>query len=123
MNFSAITLPELAPIFTIFGAMLLGFYGITKVLLKMFEKMSEKDREERQELAKAISEMAAGMQKVAESNIRIADESEKRNGHLAEISVENKDQILGAINNLTIKQQTVHQQTVEHETVINKESK
>lgn len=118
---SAITLPELAPILTIFVGMLGGFYVLVKFILTLSEKTQEADRTERQELSKAISNMGEAMQKVAVSNERIADESEKRNGHLAEISVENKDQIMKAIKGLTINKQTVKHQTVEHEQVISKE--
>ena len=120
MTFAAITLPELAPILTIFVGMLGGFYVLVRFILTLSEKTSEADRVERKELSKSISNMAEAMQLVATSNIRIADESEKRNGHLAEISVENKDQILGAINNLTIEKQTVHSQVVEEQQVLNK---
>jgi len=121
MNFAAITLPELAPILTIFVGMLGGFYVLVRFILTLSEKTQEADRLERQELSKAIADMADGMQAVAISNERIADESEKRNGHLAEISLENKDQIIKAIKGLTINKQTVHQQVVEHEKVMNKE--
>ena len=121
MNFAAITLPELAPILTIFVGMLGGFYVLVRFILTLSEKTQEADRTERQELSKAISLMAENMDKVAISNERIADESEKRNGHLAQISMENKEQIITAIKGLTIDKQTVHQQTVQHETVISKE--
>lgn len=121
MNFAAITLPELAPILTIFVGMLGGFYVLVRFILTQSEKTQEADRGERQQLAQAIADMAQGMRDVATSNARIADESEKRNGHLAEISVENKDQILNAIGGLTINKQTVKHQTVEHEQVLSKE--
>lgn len=91
--------------------MLAGFYALLRFVLNNAEKTTEADRDERKALSTAISDMAEGMQAVATSNERIACESEKRNGHLAEISVENKNQILTAI----------HNQTVEHEKVINKE--
>ncbi len=119
--FSAVTLTELAPILTIFVGMLAGFYGLIRFILGQSENMAEADRKERQELSAAISEMADSMRQVASSNRRIADESETRNGHLAEISVANKDQILDAVKGLVIDKQTVHHQTVEHETVQHKE--
>ena len=121
MNFAAITLPELAPILTIFVGMLAGFYALVKFILKQSEKTAQADRNERQELSKAIASMAEGMKAVATSNERIATESEKRNGHLAEISVENKEQILRAIQGLTISKQTVRNQIVDHKQVLNKE--
>lgn len=118
---AAITLPELAPILTIFVGMLGGFYVLVRFILTLSEKTQEADRVERKELSKAIAEMANGMREVAVSNKRIADESERRNGHLAEISVDNKDQILRAISGITIDKQTIHHQVVEHETVNSKE--
>jgi flagellar biosynthesis/type III secretory pathway chaperone len=121
MIFAAITLPELAPILTIFVGMLGGFYVLVRFILTLSEKTAEADRKERQELSKAIAEMAEAMQQVAVSNERIADESKARNGHLAEISVQNKDQIVTEIRGLTIEKQTVHNQVVEHEQVISKE--
>ena len=62
-----------------------------------------------------------GNKRIADGIERQARESAERNGHLADISVENKKQILRAISGLTIDKQTVHHQTVEHEKVINKE--
>lgn len=101
--------------------MLVGFYKLLEFVLNKAEKTANADREERKALAEAIGLMADGMQAVATSNTRIADESEKRNGHLAEISVENKDQILTAVAGIgtiietqIVKKQTVKEQTVEH---------
>lgn len=119
--FAEMSLTELTPILTILAGMLLGFYGLLKFVLKQSEKTAEADRGERQNLAKAVENMATSMENVAKSNKRIADESEKRNGHLAEISIQNKDAILDAIGGVIIQQQTVHNQTVEHEKVIVKE--
>lgn len=119
--FASPTLAELSPILGIFAGMLLGFYALVKYLLSSQEKINEAhaktqelDREERKELAKSFN-------RVAEATERQAREAEKRNGHLADISVENKNQILTAISGLIIDKQTVHHQTVEHEQVISKE--
>lgn len=127
-TFASLTYAELAPIFVILAGMLVGFYKLLEFVLNKAEKTANADREERKALAEAIGLMADGMQAVAVSNTRIADESEKRNGHLAEISVENKDQILTAVTGLAtiienqiVEKQTVKEQTVEHEQVISKE--
>lgn len=120
MNFASITLPELAPILGILAGMLIGFYKILEYVLNNSLKSTEADRTERQELSKAIAQMADGMQSVAMSNERIAIESERRNGHLAEISVDNKDAILKAIKGITLTQQ-VEEQKVAHQTVKMKE--
>lgn len=120
-TFASLTYAELAPIFVILAGMLVGFYKLLEFVLNKAEKTANADREERKALAEAIGLMADGMQAVATSNTRIADESEKRNGHLAEISVENKDQILTAVAGIgtiietqIVKKQTVKEQTVEH---------
>ena len=120
MIFASITLPELAPILTIFVGMLGGFYVLVRFILTLSEKTAEADRKERQELSKAIADMADGMQAVAVSNDRIATESEKRNGHLAEISVDNKDAILKAIDSISVTQK-VKEQSVEHQTIKSQE--
>lgn len=119
--FASLEPTELAPILGIFVGMLAGFYALVKYLLNAQEKINEQhlktqelDREERKELAKSFN-------RVAEATEKSAREAEKRNGHLADISVENKNQILTAISGLTIDKQTVHHQTVEHETILNKE--
>lgn len=119
--FASLTLTELAPILTILAGMLLGFYGLLKFVLKQAEKDRDADREERKEFAEALKNVADANFRVAEATERSAREAEKRNGHLADISVENKKQILTAISGLTINEQTVHHQTVEHEKVMNKE--
>lgn len=100
MYIAEISLTELSPILVIYVGMLGGFYGLVKFILNNAEKASDADRKERIELSHAIKGMADGMRDVADSNKRIADESEKRNGHLAEISVENKDQIITEIKSL-----------------------
>jgi len=111
------TLPELTPILGIFAGMLGGFYAISKSMIKSSQEERKADRDERKELSAAIGEMAKSMQKVADSNKRIADESKQRNGHLAEIAVENKQQIMDRLDGIIINKQTVHQQVVENETV------
>jgi uncharacterized membrane-anchored protein YhcB (DUF1043 family) len=120
-TFASLEPTELAPILGIFVGMLAGFYALVKYLLNAQEKINtqhsitqELDREERKELTKSFN-------RVAEATERSAREAEQRNGHLAEISMTNKDQIITAIHGLVIDKQTVHHQTVEHERVINKE--
>lgn len=77
-----------------FAGMLIGFYGIARVILNQAAKDRDSDRIERQELATAIKEMAgaSGRQadastKVAEATVQSAKEAEIRNGHLGEQNV------------------------------------
>lgn len=99
----------------------LALIGILGTTVGGLFKLLNDNTKATDKLSGAMSHVAISMGEVAKSNKRIATESEKRNGHLAEISVENKDQILKAINGLTIDKQTVHHQVVEHEQVISKE--
>ena len=113
MIFAAITLPELAPILTIFVGMLGGFYALVKFILSQSEKTAAADREERQEMTKAFN-------RVAEATERSAKEAEQRNGHLAEISITNKDAIIEAVKAVSLTQK-VKEQTVEHQHIEAKE--
>ena len=71
-----------------FAGMLLGFYGIAKVMLNQASKDRDNDRHERQTLAKAIQDMAVATGRVADATTRSADEAKERNGHLAELSLQ-----------------------------------
>lgn len=72
-------------------------------------------------LFKLLDNNTKALQSLSETNDRMAKESEKRNGHLAEISIENKEQIINRIDGMVIQKQTVHNQTVKHEHVESKE--
>lgn len=105
-----------------------SFLAIAKIMLNQSTKDREQalkermdDRKERLLFVDAIKDLSKSGVRQAEATEKAAREAEKRNGHLAEISMENKNQIIDSINGLTINKQTVHHQTVEHETVKNKE--
>lgn len=68
-----------------FAGMLVGFYGIARIMLTQAAKDREADRIERQQLAGAIKMMATSSKKVADAAVRSANEAEQRNGHLAEL--------------------------------------
>ena len=118
-----ISLTELTPIFAIFTGMLLGFYGITKFILIQANSDRKDDRAERQKLVAAINDMAlsnrdiaVSVDKQARATEAAAEEAEKRNGHLAEISTQGRDTILTAIN-------TIGEQHVKHQVVDSQEIK
>lgn len=124
-NFAAISPTELVPILGIVAAMLTAFYALVRFILKQSEKDREADRNERQALVAAIEDMAASNREIAEKTDKMANaaiqgniEAEERNGHLAEISQQGTEKILGAIHH--IKEQKVDHQTVNQETVIHK---
>jgi hypothetical protein len=90
------------------------------------EKKDIRDSKQTTALTAAISRMAKatkdGQEKVAKAVEKQALEAEKRNGHLAEIAVENKDSnfkqnqdILNAISNLPI--QHIGKQIVDKQTI------
>lgn len=110
-NLASISLTELSPILGILAGMLAGFYALLKYVLNNASKTTEADREERQALISTF-------ERVAKATEKSAREAESRNGHLAEISIQNKDAILEAINNLTLNQKIMEQE-VEHQTVKN----
>jgi hypothetical protein len=118
-----------------FASMLLGFYGLVKFILAQHEKAQEADRNERQELTKAIKDMADSSKAVAKATTKSALEAKDRNGHLGEqniqiaelVSAQNKDvtrikdtnaEILKAFANLAGEQHIEHQ-IVEHQEVKN----
>jgi len=82
-----------------FAGMLVGFYGIAKVMLNQASKDRDNDRHERQTLAKAIQDMAGATGRVADATTRSAKEAETRNGHLAELSLQGNQLICEVIEN------------------------
>jgi hypothetical protein len=118
MYYAAMTLPELTPILGIVAGMLAGFYAIFKYQMTQATKDREADREERKEMTKAFT-------RVAEATERAAREAEKRNGHLAELTIESRKATLDAIACIKVRQQVTEQhvdtQVVDHEQVISKE--
>jgi len=87
MIFAAVTLTELAPILTIFVGMLAGFYALLKFVLSQSEKTSESDRGERQQLSKAIADMAESNREIADATNKGNEEAKIRNGHLGEQNI------------------------------------
>ena len=105
-----------------------SFLAVAKLMINQAEKEAKANREERARFALAVDKMANGMEKVADTNKDIAeatkrgaDEAKERNGHLAEISMQNKEQIIDAVHGIVIDKQTVHTQFVENEKVNHKE--
>ncbi len=140
MTFAAITLPELAPILTIFVGMLAGFYALVKFILAQSEKTAESDREERKEMSLAFNRVAEATERSAneakernghlgEQNIKIAELVKRQNNDVGEIKKSNqkiadvlsKSALIAAEDRdiLTGSSQVVHEQVVEHQ-VINK---
>lgn len=118
---AVITLAELAPILTILAAMLTGFYAILKFVLNNAAKATEADRDERKELTQAVNRMAKASEAQAKETRNAAVQAEKRNGHLAELQIEARADVLQAISKMGT--QNVNEQVVKHQTVEEKEKK
>lgn len=103
----------------------LGLFGtIVGGLFKLFsdaDKTQQRHAEAQLAVAKALNAVAETNKEIADATRKGAEEAEARNGHLAEITVESKKQVIDRIDGLVIQQQTVHNQIVENETVKHKE--
>lgn len=110
-NFAAVETSELV----IFAGMLTGFYAFARLIIVLSQKDRSADRAERQELIKALDRVADSSKLVAEATQRSADEAKERNGHLAEMAMENTTALMAAIKE--IKNQTVHEQHVDNQYV------
>lgn len=98
---------DLAAILAVFAGMLAGFFALSKYMLGQSSSDREADRLERKEQNAAFVE---ALNKVAMTNQAIADatekgnrEAEKRNGHLAELTIQSKQDTLKAIGHLKIQ--------------------
>lgn len=136
-GFAVISATEFYSILTIFAGMLLGFYAVAKLMLKQATKDREADREERKDLSSAIKLMAensakvarvteAGMDKVAVATNKTAREAKERNGHLAELIIQQGEMVQEVAKHTTqniiegvtnIETQKVHTQVVDQSTV------
>jgi len=84
-----------------FAGMLLGFYGIAKVMLLQASKDRDADRNERKEFIAAVKDMAGASGRVADATVKSAIEAEQRNGHLGELisqGNETTNQILSTLD-------------------------
>lgn len=119
MYFASLTATELAPILVILGGMLTAFYAMLKFVLKEASKSSSADREERKGFEKALRDLTKSNERIAVSHEKAAKEAAERNGHLAELTIEARKDVLAAINH--ISKQEVKEQVVKHQTVNEKE--
>lgn len=91
-----------------------GFFKLIDNQNKLHEKLSVSiDR-----MARSGDNQAERMGEVARATTKAANEAEQRNGHLAEITVQQGDRIEKLVMN--VREQHVEHQHVEHETVKDK---
>lgn len=119
MYLASLAATELAPILTILAGMLAGSYALLKYALEQGSKTSDADREERKAFQQALKDLTKSNQRIADSHEKAAREAEKRNGHLAELQIEARKDVLDAIAH--IAKQEVSEQVVNHQTIKNEE--
>lgn len=133
-NFAAVSLSELGVmlvgVFGAFGGLMLGFYRFTE---KSQERVEKRQEAERKAFLVAVEGLSKSNERVAVAVERQANEAEKRNGHLAEITAKNGETIMEALKILqkgakkqtiehqTIQESTVQESVVEHEVIKNKD--
>lgn len=116
------TLPELAGVLTIIAGMLLGFYGVIKFILNQAIQDRHDDRKERLHLVDSLEKVASSNQEIANATKQAAKEAKERNGHLADLIVQSKEEIktvaqknYDAIQN--VKSQHVDKQVVDQQVI------
>lgn len=109
----------LAAIFGAFGAILVGFYKYANAREKDFAKSRDNQVDAFNKiidkLTKSLNANVEAHREVAKQTRRAADEAEKRNGHLADLTIEARTDIIKAIKSLD--KQTIAEQQVEHQHV------
>ena len=114
--FASLTLAELTPILGILAGMLAAFYAILKFVLNNATKTQEADRDERKEFTKTLKDLTKSNERIAQSHEKAAQEAEKRNGHLAELTIEARKDIMNTLGVMLtdLKDQNVKNQVVDH---------
>jgi len=116
----------LAAVFGAFGVILVGFYKYAEARERDFEKSRQVQTDSFNKALENLGQMIeldsrVGQELVKESketrklHAKGYAEAEARNGHLAEITVQSRDQVIDAIQK--VKRQNVKEQTVEHQHV------
>lgn len=100
------------------------FTGLTGLFLKFVNDNSKSQSIRDEAFSKSLDLNTKAMQSVAKATEQSAKEAAERNGHLAELAIENKDSTLTAIAmikeavaNQHVDFQVVDKQTVNNETV------
>lgn len=109
----------LTAVFGAFGAILIGFYKYANAREKDFAKSRDNQtaafEKTIDKLAKSLDANVKAHKDVATQTRRAADEAEKRNGHLAELTIEARTDVIQAIKSLD--RQKVTEQEVAHQHV------
>lgn len=95
-------------------AIIVGFTGLVGVFLKFFSDMTKAQARRDDLFAKSLNENTKAMKSVATATTKSAKEAADRNGHLAELAIENKEATLKAIG---LIKENVHDQHVDNQYV------
>lgn len=100
----------------LFGTIIAGFFKLFKDQQKVHERLANG----MEKVAKSGDKQAKEMAKVASATIRSADEAKERNGHLAEMQIQQADRVIDNVRNVQsqhVKKLEVENEVVEHQTV------
>jgi len=110
----------LTAVFGAFGAILIGFYKYANAREKDFARSRDNQtaafEKTIQKLTHSLDANVKAHKEVARATNRAANEAEKRNGHLAELQIEARKDIIKAIT--SIDKQNVTVQNVEDQHVL-----
>lgn len=98
-------------------ATIVAIVGAVSAVIAGFFKLIDNQNKLHEKLSKSIDNMAGASKEVAQATNKSAMEAEKRNGHLAEITVQQADRVLAHLDN--IKEQHVGKQIVDEQKVKN----
>lgn len=95
---------------------------ISAVIITLFKMIAdERKRSDKKDEAflKSIDANTKSNKEIAEATKKTAKEAEKRNGHLAELAIENTEKLMQALTHIT--NQDITEQHVKHQTVDKKD--
>ena len=96
----------------------LALIALIGTLAGGFFKLLDDTNKGLNKLAQSGDNQAKQMEKVAKATVKAANEAEKRNGHLAEITVQQADRVVRHLDH--IKSQRVDKQIVDEQEVTHK---
>lgn len=97
----------------VFGTIVAGFFKLYKDQQRVHEKIATG----MDKVANASEKQAKGMDKLAKATERAADEAKERNGHLADMQIQQADRIIDRVEH--VQKQHVETLEVENEVVEN----
>jgi len=96
-----------------------GAVAVVLLFLKFISDQSKAQAGRDEMFSASLNHNTSAMKAVARATTKAAEEAEKRNGHLAELAIENKEATLKAISLVqgNVKSQHVDTQVVDRQTI------